>query len=92
MPVLRVLVAVSLLPATGFAMAQVPATKPATARPATPKPAATTTSAATTDDGNPVGLSPFPTAPPSKAGLELKAIHRRIRSGGSRSEALSRRA
>ena len=70
-------VAVSLLSITGVAAAQAPATKPTTtAKPAaTTKPAAAPAAVATTAEGNPVALSPFPTTAPSKAGLELKAIH-----------------
>ena len=44
-----------------------------------PKPAAATataTPAPATDEGNPLALSPFPTTPPSKAGIELTTIHR----------------
>ncbi len=74
MRVVRVLAAVSMLSTMGLAGAQAPAAKPAAAKPTTVKPAATT-AAAKTDDGNPVALSPFATAPASKAGLELKAIH-----------------
>jgi uncharacterized protein (DUF885 family) len=56
------------------------ATKPVAAKPATAKPTAPAatkpaTVVATTDEGNPIALSPFPTAPPTKAFLELKAIH-----------------
>ncbi len=68
-------VAVSMFSATRLAVAQAPATKPATAKPTTAKPAAATASAATIDEGNPAAVSPFPAAAPSKAGLELKAIH-----------------
>lgn len=92
MRVVRVLVvvstvALSMLSTIGFAAAQTPATKPATAQPATAKPtaakpaattapaAATTAPAAATQDGSPVPASPFPQGPPTKAGLELKEIH-----------------
>ncbi len=75
MRVPRVLVAVSMLSAVGLAAAQTPATKPPTAKPATAKPVATTVSATTTEDGNPVAHLPFSAVPPSKQGLELKAIH-----------------
>ena len=72
MRVLRVFVAVSML--SGLAAAQAPAT----AKPAATAPTATKTTApvATTDEGNPVPVSPFPQGPPTKAGLELKAIHK----------------
>jgi len=73
---LRVLVVVSTvamaISATmGLAAAQAPATKPAAAKPATPA-----APVATTDEGNPLPVSPFPAGPPTKAGLELKAIHK----------------
>ena len=67
-------VAVSILSATELASAQAPATKPAAVKPEAAKPAASV--AATTDEGNPAAVSPFPAATPSKAGLELKAIHK----------------
>jgi uncharacterized protein (DUF885 family) len=79
MRVFRVSVAVStvavlMLWAIAVATSQAQATKPATAKPATAKPAATVPAA--TDEGNPIPASPFPAGPPSKAGLELKAIHK----------------
>ena len=81
MRVPRVLVAVSMLSALGHATAQAPAAKPATAKqttakPAPAKPAAAAAPVATTDEGNPVPASPFQAGPPSKEGLELKAIHK----------------
>src|ERR1700733_8856548 len=80
MRVVRALVAVSAVAASmlstmGLAGAQAPAAKPATAKPTVAKPATTTASAASTEEGNPVALSPLSTTSPSKAGLELKAIH-----------------
>ncbi len=66
--------ALSMFSAMALAAAQAPATKPATAKPAAAKP--TAASVAAIDDGNPVPASPFPAGPPSKAGLELKAIHK----------------
>ncbi len=75
MRVFRVLAAVSMSITMEFAGAQAPAAKPAPPARATTAKTAATTVAAKTDDGNPVALSPFATAPPSKAGLELKAIH-----------------
>jgi uncharacterized protein (DUF885 family) len=68
-------VAVSMLSTMGLAGAQAPAAKPTTAKPTVAKPAATTASATNTEEGNPVALSPLSTTSPSKAGLELKAIH-----------------
>jgi uncharacterized protein (DUF885 family) len=62
MRVLRVWVAVSMLSTTVLAVAQVPAATPAAA-------------AAVPDEGNPNPVSPFPVGPPSKAGMELVAIH-----------------
>ena len=81
MRVVRALVAVStvalsMLSAMKPASAQAPAARPATAKPATAKPAAVTAPVATTEEGNPIPASPFPAGPPSKAGLELKAIHK----------------
>jgi uncharacterized protein (DUF885 family) len=69
-------VALSMLFPMEPASAQAPTTKPGAAKPGAAKPAATTASAAATDDGNPIPASPFPAGPPSKAGLELKAIHK----------------
>jgi uncharacterized protein (DUF885 family) len=76
MRVLGVFAAVSIL-STSFAVAQAPATKAATAKPASAAPATVKPSApaATNEDGNPLPASPFPQGPPTKAGLELKAIH-----------------
>ena len=74
MLVLRVLVAASILSTMALAATQAPATKAATAKPTTAKPA-TTASAVATEEGNPVPVSPFPQGPPTKPGLELKAIH-----------------
>lgn len=75
MRAIRVLVAVSILSTLSTATAQAPATRSA-AKATAAKPAVTaTTSAAKTDDGNPVAISPFASGPPSKAGLELQAIH-----------------
>ena len=76
MRVVRVLVAVSMLSTMALATAQAPAQKPVAAKPATAKPAATAAPVATTDEGNPIPASPFPSGPPSKQGLELKAIHK----------------
>jgi uncharacterized protein (DUF885 family) len=75
-----------MLSATGLATAQAPASKPAAAKPSAAKPAATTTKPATaataattpgaaTAEGSPQPISPFPQGPPTKPGLELKAIH-----------------
>lgn len=75
MRVLRVLVAVSMLSTVALAAAQAPATRPAAAKPATAKLAAPRGTAATTEDGSPMPISPFPLGPPTKAGLELQAIH-----------------
>jgi uncharacterized protein (DUF885 family) len=71
MRVVRVSVAVSMVGLTALAVGQAPATKPA-AKPATP---AAATAAAGTAEGSPAPLSPFPQGPPTKAGLELTAIH-----------------
>ena len=58
-----------------MAIAQASTAKPAITKPATAKTAATTAPAAATEDGNPVPVSPFSQGPPTKPGLELKAIH-----------------
>ena len=63
--------AVSVCAATAVAAAQAAATKPKTA-----KSASATVPAAATDEGNPVPVSPFPSGPPSKGGLQLNAIHK----------------
>ncbi len=77
MRVLRVLgavstVAVSMVSTIAVAMAQAPATRTPAAKPPTATAAA---SAAATEDGSPIPISPFPQGPPTKQGLELKAIH-----------------
>lgn len=74
MRVFRVLAAVSMSSVMAVATAQAPAAKPAAAKPPA-KPATAPAAAATTDNSNPAPASPFPQGPPSKAGLELVAIH-----------------
>ncbi len=81
MRVLRAFVVVSMLPAMAFAAAaQAPAAKPSAAKPpvtttAKATAAATVTTAAGAVDGSPAPISPFPQGPPTKPGMELKAIH-----------------
>ena len=79
MRVLRVLVAMSVLSTMQLSAAQVPAAKPAAGRPATAKSTTAATSqtaaSAATEDGSPAPISPFPQGPPTKAGLQLIAIH-----------------
>ncbi len=74
MRVFRVLAAVSMSSVMAVATAQAPAAKPAAAKPPA-KPATAPAAAVTTDNSNPAPASPFPQGPPSKAGLELVAIH-----------------
>ena len=69
-------VAVSMVAGAGFAVAQAPASKSTTARPAAAAKPAASAPVATTEEGNPIPVSPFPSGPPSKQGLELKAIHK----------------
>jgi uncharacterized protein (DUF885 family) len=70
----RVPVAVSMVWMTALAVAQAPATRPTAKTPAA-RTAVATAPAAVTTDGSPAPLSPFPQGPPTKAGLQLTAIH-----------------
>jgi uncharacterized protein (DUF885 family) len=74
-------------PAAPVPAGQAPATTPAATDPAAtaatapavqaePPTAANTALAAGQDEGNPVPVSPFPTAPPTPGDLQLRAIHK----------------
>ena len=75
----RAVAAVSVVAVLTFAVETSAAAQAAGAKTAGSRPAAQATAgataAATAEDSNPAPVSPFPQGPPTKVGLELKAIH-----------------